>query len=177
MLSREIPVDSSASAVRRGEVDVAFGMDYPGSPLPRDPITDVIQLRREQFALAVPVTLDSPDHVRLAEAHQWPWILTPDRTPFGHAIRSACRLAGFEPDVVHEVTDTAAAILLATDGLGVTPVTPPMLHLGVRSPRIVTLHEPVERAVVLIRHRADRDRPTIAAVTRAAERVAAEPDR
>jgi DNA-binding transcriptional LysR family regulator len=75
--------------------------------------------------------------------------------------------------VVHEVTDTAAAILLATDGLGVTPVTPLMLHLGVRSPRIVTLHEPVERAVVLIRHRADRDRPTITAVARVAEQVAA----
>lgn len=72
------------------------------------------------------------------------------------------------------MTDTAAAILLATNGLGITPVTPLMLHLGVRSPRIVVLHEHIERTVVLIRHQADRDRPTIAVVTQAAERVSAE---
>jgi DNA-binding transcriptional LysR family regulator len=174
LLSREISVDDAAPAVRRGEVDVAFGMDYPGSPLPRDPITDVIQLRPEQFALAVPETLNTPERIRLAQTREWPWILTPEHTPFGHAIRSACRRAGFEPDVIHEVTDTAAAILLATNGLGITPVTPLMLHLGARSPRIVTLHEHIERTVILIRHQADRDRPTIAAVTHAAERVSTE---
>jgi DNA-binding transcriptional LysR family regulator len=170
--SREISVDESVSAVRRGEVDLAFGMDYPGSPLPRDPVTDVVHLRQEQFVLAVPDTHDSPEHVQLAQAREWPWILTPERTPFGSAIRNACRLAGFEPDVIHEVTDTAAAILLATNGLGITPVTPLMLHLAVRSPRMVTLHEHVERTIVLIRHRADRARPTISAVTDAAEQLA-----
>jgi hypothetical protein len=77
--------------------------------------------------------------------------------------------------VVHEVTDTAAAILLASRGLGVTPVTPLMRQLVSGEARIVALHETVTRQVVLIRHRADRGRPTVAAVTRAAQAAAAAP--
>ena len=70
------------------------------------------------------------------------------------------------------MTDTAAAILLATRGLGVTPVTPLMRQLVAGEPRIVALDEPITRQVVLVRHRADRDRPTVAAVVRAAQAVA-----
>lgn len=171
VLSREVGVDDSAAAVRRGEVDVAFGMDYAAAPMPRDAETELVPLRTEAFCLAVPAGYTDADRISLADAARWPWILTPERTPFGRAIRSACRAAGFEPEVIHEVTDTAAAIMLATRGLGITPVTPLMRHLVTGQPHVVALHEPVSRQVVLIRHRADRERPTVAAVTRAAQAV------
>ena len=170
--SQEVDVDDSAAAVRRGQVDVAFGVDYPTAPMPRDASTDLVPLRTEEFCLAVPLDHPSADRIPLRDAAGSPWILTAERTPFGRAIRSACRAAGFEPEVVHEVTDTPVAILLATRGLGVTPVTPLMRQLVAGEPRIVALDEPITRQVVLVRHRADRDRPTVAAVVRAAQAVA-----
>jgi DNA-binding transcriptional LysR family regulator len=173
VLSREVGVDDSAAAVRRGEVDVAFGVDYANSPMPRDAGTELVPLRTEVFCLVVAHDYTGAERIPLRCAADWPWILTPDTAPFGRAIRSACRAAGFEPEVIHEVTDTAAAILLATRGLGVTPVTPLMRELVAGEPRIVALDEPVTRQVVLVRHRADRRRPTVAAATRAAQAVAA----
>jgi DNA-binding transcriptional LysR family regulator len=138
--------------------------------------TEVVgRIVTEVFSLAVAHDHTGADRIPLSDAAAWPWILTPESAPFGRAIRSACRAAGFEPDVIHEVTDTAAAILLATRGLGVTPVTPLMRQLVAGAPRIVALHEQVTRQVVLVRHRADRGRPTVAALTRAAQAIAAAP--
>jgi DNA-binding transcriptional LysR family regulator len=173
VLSREVGVDDSAAAVRRGEVDVAFGVDYATSPMPRDAGTELVPLRTEVFSLTVAHDYTSADRIPLSDAAAWPWILTPESAPFGRAIRSACRAAGFEPEVIHEVTDTAAAILLATRGLGTTPVTPLMQQLAAGAPRTVALHEQVTRQVVLVRHHADWGRPTVAALTRAAQAVAA----
>jgi DNA-binding transcriptional LysR family regulator len=174
VLSREVDVDDSATAVRRGEVDVAFGVDYANAPMPRDAGTELVPLRSEVFCLAVAQAYSGADRIPLRAAAGWPWILTPGSAPFGRAIRNACRTAGFEPEVIHEITDTAAAILLATRGLGITPVTPLMRQLVAGEPRVVALHEPITRQVVLIRHRADRGRPTVAVVTQAAQAVAAD---
>lgn len=177
--SREIPVDAMAQAVRRGEVDVAFAVDYPSAPMPRDPATELVPLVTERFALAVPPLLaeqqaERVGPIHLAQAAQWPWILTPASTPFGRTIRGACRAAGFEPQVVHEVTDTAAAILMASSGLGVTPVTPLMRRLVSVTPTLVDLRDTVERVVVLITPEADGGRPSVAAVVAAAREVTAE---
>lgn len=171
IMSKEVNVDDTAAAVRRGDVDVAFGIDYAAAPLPREIEVDVVRLRTERFGLAVPLSLPAEPHIRLREASRWPWILTPATTPFGRAIRDACRTADFEPQVMHEVTDTAAALLLAARGLGVTPVTPLMCQLVTVDARIVSLEDAVERHVVFLRHRADRNRPTVVAVTEAAKTV------
>jgi DNA-binding transcriptional LysR family regulator len=188
VMSKEVGVDDTAAAVRRGDVDVAFGIDYATAPLPREAEVDLVRLRTERFGLAVSSApraerfglavspeLRAEPRMRLSEASEWPWILTPAATPFGRAIRDACRAAGFEPRVVHEVTDTAAALLLAARGLGVTPVTPLMRRLVTTDALVVALDDPVERHVVFLRHRADRARPTVAAVTKAARAVAGRP--
>ena len=174
LTSREVVVDETAAAVRRGVVDVAFGVDYPNAPMPREGETQMVPLRTERFALAVAAELDAPVRIDLAGAREWPWILTPGSTPFGRAIRSACRVAGFEPEVVHEVTDTSAALLLAARGLGVTPVTPLMRQLVGVQARVVQLRDLVERRIVLVRHRADAQRPTVRALTEVLQAVAAE---
>ena len=51
------------------------------------------------------------------------WILPPETTQYGRAIRSGFRRLGLEPRVVHEVTDTAASLQLAAAGLGATVMT------------------------------------------------------
>ncbi|WP_432563908.1 LysR family transcriptional regulator [Kineococcus sp. SYSU DK003] len=170
--SREIGVDDTAAAVRRGEVDVAFGVDYPHAPMPRDTDTELVPLRTERFGLAVAGDAGGPGRIDLRDAREWPWILTPEATPFGRAVRSACRLAGFEPDVVHEVTDTSAALLLAARGLGATPVTPLMRQLTTVPARVVELSDLLERRILLVRHRADAERPTVNALTEVLRSVA-----
>jgi len=164
--SREGDVDDSAAAVRRGEVDVAFGLDYSSAGIPRQPGVELVRLRTERFALAT-----APEHpaagtaVPLGAAAGERWILPPAATHYGRAVRAACRAAGFEPAVAHEVTDTAAALALAARGMGVTPVTPLMAALGHLPTGVVELEEEVLRHVVLARHAADASRPTVRAVT------------
>ena len=175
--SQEVSVDDSAAAVRRGQVDVAFGLDYSTAPIPRDPEVELILLRSERFSLAATPQLLSRREITLAQAAQVPWILTPGHTQFGQAIRNACRTAGFEPSVVHEVTDTAACLALAAAGLGVTPVTPLMQQLARSTGHTITLQEDIRRHLVLMRHRATITRPTIAAVTAVAHQVVDAVDR
>jgi DNA-binding transcriptional LysR family regulator len=174
LMSKEVGVDHAAAAVRRGDVDVAFGVDYPTAPMPREDGTDLIPLGTERFGLAVPQTLVADPVIHLSAVREAAWILTPAETPFGRAIRTACRSSGFEPHVVHEVTDTAAALRLAACGLGITPVTPLMRRLVTVQAKILHLQDPVERTIMLIRHRADGARPTIAAVTEATRAVTRE---
>ena len=79
------------------------------------------------------------------------WILPPETSQYGRAIRSGFRRLGFEPHVVHEVTDTAASLQLAAAGLGATVTTGLMRRLHT-SPDLATLHmrEPLTRQIVLI---------------------------
>jgi DNA-binding transcriptional LysR family regulator len=61
----------------------------------------------------------------------------------------ACRRAGFEPQVNHEVTDTAATLAMAAAGMGVAPVTDLMLQLRPRLLESVALVESIQRVMVL----------------------------
>ena len=170
--SREVDVDASSAAVRRGDVDVAFGLDYSTAAIAREPGVDLVQLRTERFALATaPGDAAAGRRVPLAATAAWPWVLPPAATHYGRAVRAACRSAGFEPRVVHEVTDTAAALALAARGMGVTPVTPVMAQLARLPLGEVALEEALLRHVVLARHAADADRPTVRAVTEVARAV------
>ena len=51
--SREVDLDSATASVRYGEVDVAFGLDYPDAPMPRDKSLHLVRLQAETFAVAV----------------------------------------------------------------------------------------------------------------------------
>ncbi len=169
--SEEVTVDDSAAAVRRGQVDVAFGVDYSTAPIPRDAEVEFVRLRTERFSLACTSAFADAGTIALEDAAPLPWILTPAGTQFGTAIRNACRTAGFEPAVVHQVTDTASSLALAEAGLGITPVTPLMQRHANSTGRTVALVEDVRRSIVLIRHAADRHRPVVGAVTAAARDV------
>lgn len=169
--SREFSLDDISAAVRDGEVDVALGIDYSHAPIPREPRTEFVSLHTERFGLAVTEDLHTPEAVPLANAANWDWILPPADTQYAGALYAACRLSGFEPQVVHEVTDTRTSLELAARGLGVAPVTDLMADLlrpeGLHK---VELRESVERHIVLVR----RTRPTQPAAVRAITDVFAE---
>jgi DNA-binding transcriptional LysR family regulator len=171
----EVDVDDAASAVASGRVDVAFGVDYPQSPIPRAAGVSMAVVATERFALALPAA----DHragtvASLAEFADGRWILPPERTSYGRAIRMACRRAGFEPLVEHVVTDTASTLALVAAGLGIAPVTDLMLRLRGDGLATASLHETVERTMVLAYRVAPSPQPGVAAVVDAITRAASD---
>jgi DNA-binding transcriptional LysR family regulator len=151
--TREVDVNTAAAAVRHREVDVAFGLDYPDWPLPRDKDIELVLLRRERFVVASAASDPDPlpPRVALADLAGRPWILPVRETAMGRAVLSAFRRAGLEPDVSHEVNDTASSLRLVEQGLGLAPVTDLMLRLAPRARlRLTDLEETLARDLVLV---------------------------
>ncbi|MFF4505842.1 LysR family transcriptional regulator [Streptomyces sp. NPDC001401] len=163
--SRDMDVDEVYDAVASGAVDLALGLDYPDVPIPRDPSLRVMQLDRERFSLAVPTGwLDGRAEVALADTRNLGWILPSPDSYYGRAVRTACRRAGIEPDVQHEVTDTAATLALVEAGIGISTVTELMLRLRASRFDVVRLRETVERHIVVVFRSTAEHRPTVAAL-------------
>jgi len=150
--SQEVDVDDASNAVQRRAVDMAFGLTYPDVPIRRDPDVNVVPLRRERFGVAV--SQDRRDLPRLAELSDLSgedWILPRPTTQYGMAMRFACRRAGFEPLVRHQVsTDTAATLNLVSQSLGIAPATKWMMRLAPPKVRHIQLHDDVFRDLVLV---------------------------
>ncbi|MFF8846364.1 LysR family transcriptional regulator [Streptomyces sp. NPDC015127] len=163
--SRDMDVDEVYSAVASGGVDLALGLDYPDVPIPRDPALRVTQLYRERFSLAVPAgSMAGRDEIALTDTQHLGWILPSADSYYGRAVRTACRRAGIEPDVQHEVTDTAATLALVEAGIGVSTVTDLMLRLRASRFDVVRLRETIERHIVVVFRSAAEHRPTVAAL-------------
>ena len=165
--SREVDLDAVSAAVRHGEVDVAFGLDYVDAPIPRDRSVARTLLRPEEFAVAAaPGSVHRSTRGRTAEVgvlRDLDWILPPEGTQYGRALRSGLRRRDVEPRVVHEVTDTAASLQLAAAGLGATLTTPLMLRLGTQTAGDLSttrMADPITRRIVLLsRHDVEQRQP------------------
>ncbi|MGW0908362.1 LysR family transcriptional regulator [Streptomyces sp. NPDC002853] len=171
--SRDMDVDEVYDAVASGGVDLALGLDYPDVPIPRDAALRVTRLYRERFALAVPTgRLGGRECATLTDTRDLPWILPSADSYYGRAVRTACRRAGLEPDVRHEVTDTAATLALVEAGIGVSTVTE--LMLGLRASRfdVVRLRERIERHIVVVCRASAERRPAVAALVEVLRTVA-----
>jgi DNA-binding transcriptional LysR family regulator len=163
--SVEVDVDDAAAAVAAGRVDLAFGVDYPQAPIPRAAEVELLALGTERFSIAVPVGQVVPEEpCSLTDFAGEQWILPPEHTSYGRALRAACRRLDFEPRVDHIVTDTASTLSLVAAGLGVAPVTPFMLALRREGLATVRLTDVVERTLVLARRRAPAPQPGVRAV-------------
>jgi DNA-binding transcriptional LysR family regulator len=152
--SREVDLDATWTSVRHDEVDVAFGLDYPDAPMPRDASIRLVRLQPEKFAVAVATgsgTGSRRGTVEMEELADLDWILPPESSQYGRAMRSGLRRRGIEPRVVHEVTDTAASLQLAAAGLGATVMTGLMRRLNTSLElTALQMREPLTRQIVLI---------------------------
>jgi DNA-binding transcriptional LysR family regulator len=166
--SRELVVDDVYDAVASGVVDLAVGLEYPDVPIRRDPSLRVVLLYRERFSLAVPAgSMPSSGPVSLAgTGPPLGWILPPEDTHYGLAIRTACRRAGIEPELRHEVVDTAVSLALVEAGIGVSTVTDLMLRLRPSRFDVLPLAETFERHIVAVVRAPAEERPSVAAVVR-----------
>ena len=175
IMTVELDPDVAADYVRRGHADLALGLDYPDVPVARAPGVVLARLTSERFALAVPDDHPGAGRVALREVEDQGWILAPDRTYYGRAVRAACRRAGFEPRIAHEITDTAVSLSMVAQGLGITAVTGMMLALAPgRRPRTIELEDELRRDVVLITRTGDEQRPTMRAAREVIEAALAE---
>jgi DNA-binding transcriptional LysR family regulator len=154
--SREVDLDGAATAVQHADVDVAFGLDYEDAPMRRDPRLRFTELAREPFWVAVRPAGPGGPRVRtttVAELNSLPWILPPLDNHFGRAVRYGLRRRGVEPDVRHELTETAASLQLAAAGFGATLATDLMRMVNVSlDVARLNLPLPLTREVVLISH-------------------------
>jgi DNA-binding transcriptional LysR family regulator len=168
--SIEVDVDAATSAVAVGDVDLAFGIDYLQAPAPRNPDVSLRVLHTERFAMATALDRAGPSAVAsLADFAEQAWVLPPEATFYGQAMRVACRRAGFEPMVGHTVTDTASTLSLVAAGVGVAPVTDLMLALRRDGLATTALREPLERVLVLAHRSHPAPQPGVLAVITAVQ--------
>lgn len=173
--SIEVDVDAATSAVAAGVVDIAFGLDYGDAPIPRSRDVALVGLRSERFRIAIASSRKAKHQtVSLADLADEGWVLPPAATQYGLAIRMACRRVGFEPRVVHEVTDTATSLAMVAADLGIAPVTDLMLALRSRQVMALPLLEETRREIVLAHRRNPPPQPGARAVIDAIRRSVAE---
>lgn len=163
--SKDIDVDEVHDAVASRAVALAVGLDYPDVPIQRDPALRQVLLYPERFSLAFPAgTAPSSERISLADTGSSGWILPAVDSHYGRAILTVCRRAGIEPDVRHEVTDTAATLALVEAGVGIATVTDLMLGLRPSRVDVVPLTEHFERHIVAIVRAEAESRPSVGAL-------------
>jgi len=163
--TRQLDPDLAVDALARGDIDLAFTIDYRHTPSP--PRDDVIRfpLLEDRFHVVVPEgdPIVGPT-VRLAELADRAFVSSPPSYSCGRCVVMACRDAGFEPDIVHQLDDYPTTLHLVAAGQGIALV--PDLGLVERPPgvRLVALHDDVSRTVQIAYRSASAERPSIVAV-------------
>ncbi len=172
--SIEVDVDAATAAVAAGTVDIAFGLDYFDAPVPRSRDVALVSLRAERFRIAVAARRKSKQRtVSLLELQDEGWVLPPATTHYGLAFRMSCRRVGFEPRVVHEVSDTATSLAMVAADLAIAPVTDLMLALWSQQISTLPLLEDTRREIVLAHRINPAPQPGTAAVIAAIRRSVA----
>jgi DNA-binding transcriptional LysR family regulator len=176
VLTREADPEEAASAVRHGDFDLAFVIDYRDAPMPWDSGLARVDIGEEPLYAVVPErSTPSGEPVALADLATEPWILAGPESHFGHAVRVACQRAGFTPDVRHEVDEQATAMAMVAAGLGVTLVPGSGLAFRWSAADVRDLREPLTRDVAITFRISARGRPAVRividALHAAAERI------
>jgi len=166
--TRQYDPDAALDALAAGDFDLVFAIDYRHSPaMPRDDIVR-FSVAEDRFHVAVPADdpLDKPV-VALADLADRQFIASPPALSCGRCIVTACRDAGFEPEIVHQLDDYPTSLHLVAAGQGISLI--PDLGLGYVPPgvRILDLDTPLSRTIQLAYRRASEDRPAVVAVREA----------
>jgi DNA-binding transcriptional LysR family regulator len=172
--TRQVEPGPAVDMLARGEIDMAFTIDYPHAPTAqRD---DVVQFAVADDHFHLVVSDDDPVRghtVALASLTGRSMIAASPESSCGQCILVACRSAGFEPDLVHQLDDYATAMHLVAAGHGIALI--PDLGLQWMPPgvRVIDIDPPVRRTIQLAYRRASADRPAVRAVRDVAVEVAA----
>ncbi|GAA1456835.1 LysR family transcriptional regulator [Williamsia maris] len=105
------------------DVDLALAWDYPEAALVEDGL-EFAELGRDPTVVLAPAGRFGDAQVDLADLADESWIVRADGHPITEVFRSACRTAGFDPQVLIEANDymESQAMVAAGLGLSVAPV-------------------------------------------------------
>jgi DNA-binding transcriptional LysR family regulator len=148
------------AALLAHEIDVAAIRD----PDP-DPALSVRHLRSERLVAVLPA--DHPrageDAVALAELRGEPFVTHPSghRSVMFAAVMDACGRAGFLPDEVVEVRETAALVAFVAAGTGVALVPEPVRSLALDGVAFRPLSDVDQRTDLVLATRADETSATV----------------
>lgn len=175
LLVRTRETEPAIEALARGELDMAFTIDYPHAPAPRRDDIERVTVADDRFHLVVPENDPLRDRVvRLASLGGRAMIADSPETSCGQCVLVACRAAGYEPDLVHQLDDYPTALHLVAGGHGIALVPELGLQWMPAGVRLVDIDPPVRRSIQLAYRTASAARPAVRAVHDAAvEAVAA----
>ncbi len=173
--TRQADPDVAIESLVTGEIDLAFTVDYPHTPAA--PRADIMRdkLLVDHFRAVVPAddALVGPV-IRLADLRDRPFISSPGTMSCGRCVLMACREAGFEPDVAHQLDDYPTTLHLVAAGQGVALISDlGLVGIGDRV-RVLHLDQPLTRTIELAYRRASAERPAIVAVRDTLRRIVAE---
>lgn len=151
--------------VLAGDVDLAVVDEYDHVPLALPEVLHARRLCREPLLAVLPPGWAGRRRPALAEFAAADWVMPPADAACGRAVRTACRAAGFEPQVRWETDDMLllARAVAAGHGLSVLPrlaVAGADGAVDVRALRDPVLH----RSLSALARRSALARPVVAAV-------------
>lgn len=171
--TREIAPDDAAVELRHGHLDLAFLIDYPDAAEPWPDDIALVTTAVDKVHLAAPAGQFSEHVVRLADLADEEWVLSGPHTYYGRAVLAACRQAGFEPRIVHQVDEQSTALAMVAAGLGLTLMSDlGRPYLPAHGVDVLDLHQPLHRQILVAYEAASRGRPAIGVFLDSAARAA-----
>jgi DNA-binding transcriptional LysR family regulator len=168
----EAEAEESLPVLVRGGLDVAIAEEYEHAPRPRLPQLHREYLAPDEMVLALPrghaaARGDGP--VSLASLHATGWVAARADTAFGDMFVRVCRsVGGFEPEILHHVSDMQLLLEVVASGRAAALV--PVLGKPERDDRVAVrriAEGRFSRALFVAVRESDRARPTTAAVVAA----------
>lgn len=175
--ARQSDPEVAIDALSAGDIDLAFTIDYPHSPvaLRADIVRHHVMVDRFHAVVAIDDPLTGPA-ISLDALADRPFISSPAAMSCGRCVVSACHAAGFDPDIRHELDDYTTAMHLVAAGQGVTLV--PDLALGSLPPgvRVLDITPAMSRTIELAYRAASAERPAVIAVLDTLDEIVADLD-
>ncbi|HEY3683290.1 MAG TPA: LysR substrate-binding domain-containing protein [Streptosporangiaceae bacterium] len=177
VVSRETDPEDAVAAIRHGDLDLAFVLDYPdtpgGQPVHAADFSPTLIGVEPLYAVTRRGAFPAGGPIALAALAEQPWIVSGPGSQLGRTVRVACQDAGFLPRVAHQIDEHSTAMVMVAAGLGVTLVPGLSLPLAPPGVDISPLVPSMRRRIFLAgRHPALR-RPALRAFLGAAVATAA----
>jgi DNA-binding transcriptional LysR family regulator len=168
----ELEAEESLPLLARGGVDVAIAEEYEHAPRPHLPELHRDELEADELVLTLPrghALAGAERPARLGSLGGEAWATARAGTNYADTFVRVCRIAGgFEPDIHHRVNDIA--MLLDLVAISRVAALLPSLGRPADDPRVIVrplVEGPFTRALFVATRKADRARPSTAAVVEA----------
>lgn len=164
--------EESVRELRLGALDVVVAFEYDHARSRPEPDLVRTDLFCEDMLVVAPAGRYTPP-VALADLEHEVWAAEPTTSSCGHALRSACRAVGFEPDIRFESREVG--VLLGAVGAGAVSLLPRLGTVGVPvDVDVLPIGDvPTRRYVYAARRRGETLRPGVALVLDRLQEVAA----